>query len=130
MRTSMRVVYLFIVLALVAGGLLAQGTGTTSSLSGNVTTDGKALPGVTVTVSSPALQGTRTAVTGEAGGYNFPSLPPGAYTVAFELEGMNKMNKKTTLTLAQPAHVDVEMRVAGVSEAITVTASAPAVLET
>jgi len=129
MRTT-RVVYLCMALALIAGGLLAQGTGTTSSVSGNVTTDGKPLPGVTVTVSSPALQGTRTAVTGDAGGYNFQSLPPGAYTVSFELEGMNKISKKTQLTLAQPAHVDAEMKVSGMTEAITVTASAPAVLET
>ena len=129
MRTT-RVVYLFMALVLVAGGLLAQGTGTTSSLNGTVTTDGKPLPGVTVTVSSPALQGTRTAVTGEAGGYYFPSLPPGAYTVAFDLEGMNKISKKTTLTLGQPGHVDAELKVSGVSEAITVTASSPAVLET
>src|SRR5438874_2578780 len=129
MRTT-RVVYLFMALALVAGGVFAQGTGTTSSLSGTVTTDGKPLPGVTVTVASPMLQGTRTGVTGEAGGYNFPSLPPGPYTVTFELEGMNKINKKTTLSLAQPSHVDAEMKVSGVSEAITVTASSPAVLET
>ena len=129
MRTT-RVVYLFMALALVAGGVFAQGTGTTSSLSGNVTTGGKALPGVTVTISSPSLQGTRTVVTGEAGGYNFPALPPGAYSVSFELEGMNKVNQRTTLALAQPAHVDAEMKVAGMTEAITVTASAPAVLET
>ena len=126
---STRVVYLFMALVLIAGVLFAQGTGTTSSLSGTVTTAGKPLPGVTVTVSSPALQGTRTGVTGEAGGYNFPSLPPGSYTVTFELEGMNKINKKTTLSLAQPSHVDAEMKVSGVSEAITVTASSPAVLE-
>jgi len=129
MRTT-RVVYLFMALALIAGGLLAQGTGTTSELSGNVTTDGKPLPGVTVTISSPAMQGTRTAVTGDAGGYYFPALPPGAYTVTFELEGMSKMVKRTQLTLAQPAHIDADLKVSGVSEAITVTASAPPVLET
>jgi outer membrane receptor protein involved in Fe transport len=130
MRISRLVLFGFLVLLLAAGSLLAQGAGTTSSLSGNVTTDGKPLPGVTVTISSPALQGTRTAVTGEAGGYNFPSLPPGLYTVNFDLEGMAKISKKTQLTLAQDSHVDAEMRMSGVSEAITVTASAPAVLET
>src|ERR1043166_6658961 len=109
MRRSTRVVYLAMALVLLAGALLAQGTGTTSSLSGTVISGGKPLPGVTVTVSSPALQGTRTAVTGEAGGYNFPSLPPGAYSVAFELEGMSKVTKKTTLSLAQPSHIDADL---------------------
>ena len=130
MSRSTRIVYLALALVLAAGALLAQGTGTTSSLSGTVTSGGKPLPGVTVTVSSPALQGTRTAVTGEAGGYNFPALPPGAYNVAFELEGMNKVTKKTQLSLAQPSHIDADLKVSGMSEAITVTASAPAVLET
>jgi len=130
MRTSTRVVYLALALIFVAGGLLAQGIGTTSSLSGIVTSGGKPLPGVTVTITSPALQGSRTAVTGEAGGYNFQALPPGSYNVAFELEGMSKVTKKTTLTLAQPSHIDAELKVSGVTEAITVTASAPAVLET
>src|SRR5439155_7336170 len=117
-------------LILLPGALFAQGTGTTSSLSGMVSTEGKPLPGVTVTITSPALQGTRTAITGEGGGYSFPSLPPGLYTVNFQLEGMQPVTKKVPLQLAYDEHADAEMRVARVTEAITVTASAPAVLET
>lgn len=109
--------------------LTAFGQGTTGSLVGDVTTDGAALPGVTVTISSPALQGTRTAVTGEGGGYSFPSLPPGAYTVAFELSGMAKVTKNVTVVLASTARADADMRMTSVAEAITVTATAPAVLE-
>ncbi len=111
---------------LCAFGAFAQ---TTGSLAGEVTTDGAALPGVTVTISSPALQGTRTAVTGEGGGYTFPSLPPGVYTVAFELSGMAKVTKTVTVVLASNARADAEMRMTSVAEAITVTATAPAVLE-
>ncbi|HEX6084061.1 MAG TPA: TonB-dependent receptor [Thermoanaerobaculia bacterium] len=107
--------------------LIAQ---TTGSLSGVVTTEGNPLPGVSVTVSSPSLQGTRTAVTSEAGGYSFPALPPGQYSVRFELSGMAPVEKRTTLQLSQPAKVDADLRVSSVSEAITVTAEAPAVLET
>jgi hypothetical protein len=107
----------------------AFGQGTTGSLVGDVTTDGAALPGVTVTISSPALQGTRTTVTGEGGGYTFPSLPPGHYTVSFELSGMAKVTKTVTVVLASSARADAEMRMTSVAEAITVTATAPAVLE-
>jgi outer membrane receptor for ferrienterochelin and colicin len=107
--------------------LLAQ---TTGALSGVVTTEGNPLPGVSVTVSSPSMQGTRTVVTGDAGGYSFPALPPGQYSVRFELSGMAPLEKRTTLQLSQPAKVDAELRVSSVSEAITVTAEAPAVLET
>ena len=90
MRFSQRFLVVFSLVLLVGVSAFAQGTGTRSSLSGIVTTGGKPLPGVSVTVSSPALQGTRTTVTGEGGGYNFSSLPPGMYIVTMELEGMQK----------------------------------------
>jgi outer membrane receptor protein involved in Fe transport len=127
--TRPRLVFLSVLL-LIAASAFAQGVGTTASLSGTVTSDGKPLPGVTVTIKSPALQGTRTAITGDGGGYNFPSLPPGDYTVSFALEGMQPVTAKKMLQLAESSHKDVEMRVTSVSEAITVTAAAPAVLET
>ena len=66
----MRVLTRFLVIsafaALIAASAFAQ---TTASLTGQVTTDGKPLPGVTVTISSPNLQGSRTAVTGDNGGF-------------------------------------------------------------
>jgi hypothetical protein len=129
MRLSRVSVVAFLFL-LVGGNAFAQVAGTTASLSGTVMSEGKPLPGVTVTATSPALQGVRTAVTGDAGGYVFPALPPGAYSVTFDLEGMQRQTKKVTLALATPNKADADMRVGGVSEAITVTASAPAVLET
>src|ERR1700730_6375705 len=100
----------FFSLSLWAGIALAQGTGTTSTLSGTVLTSGKPLPGVTVTITSPSLLGTRTAVTGEGGGYNFQSLPPGAYTVTFELEGLQKVVRKVTLSLATPSVADADLK--------------------
>ena len=48
---------------------------TSASLTGTVTAGGQPLAGVTVTISSPALQGTRIAITGESGAYDF-ALPP------------------------------------------------------
>src|ERR1043165_150468 len=113
MKIPRRLLLLSAVL-LIACSSFAQGVGTTSSLSGTVTTDGKALPGVTVTITSPDLQGTRTAVTGEGGGYRFPALPTGNYTVTFELEGMQKVAKNVTVALAQTARADADMRVMAV----------------
>ncbi|HEX7150618.1 MAG TPA: carboxypeptidase regulatory-like domain-containing protein [Thermoanaerobaculia bacterium] len=128
MRPLVRFTFLCVLLLLVAGTVFAQ---TTASLTGTVTSDdGSVLPGVTVTLSSPGLQGTRTAVTGDAGTYNFAGLPPGDYTISFELNGMDRQNKRTRVQLAQTSRVDATLRVAGVAEAITVTASAPSVLET
>jgi outer membrane receptor for ferrienterochelin and colicin len=102
---------------------------TTSSLTGVVTSEGAALPGVTVTISSPSMQGTRTTTTGDAGGYSFPALPPGTYKMRFELDGMAPVEKNVTIALSQPGRADAELRVSSVTEAITVTAAAPSVLE-
>ncbi|HEX7153425.1 MAG TPA: TonB-dependent receptor [Thermoanaerobaculia bacterium] len=107
--------------------LFAQAT--TGTLVGTVTSDGSALPGVTVTVQSPALQGTRSTITGEAGGYHLPALPPGRYTVTFSVSGMQSVQKTVTLAVAQNARADAEMRVAAIEEAMTVTATAPAAAE-
>jgi hypothetical protein len=91
-------------------------------LSGRVTAqDGSALPGVLVTVTSPALQGTRTTTTSENGEYNLPLLPPGEYQVTYELEGFLSPQQAVKLSAAQTTRVDAEMAQASVSEEIVVT---------
>ena len=99
MKQSTRLLALVALLALVTVPGFAQGT--SAALTGTVTSDGKPLPGATITVTSPSLQGTRTAVTGSNGDYNFPALPPGAYTVTIELEGLQKMTVKKQLSTWQ-----------------------------
>jgi len=122
-----RISSLALLMLIVAAGAFAQ---TTANLTGSVTSGGSPLPGVTVTITSPNLQGSRTAVTAEGGAYSFAALPPGAYTVSFDLAGMKPVTKTQQLQLGTTARVDAELKVAGVSETLTVTASAPSVLET
>lgn len=126
----MRRLVQWFVLSLVICPLALFAQGTTTSVSGTVTSGGVPLPGATVTIASPALQGTRTAVSAEGGGYRFAALPPGLYTITFELSGMQPVVKRVTLSLAQASRVDADLVVSAVSEAITITAAAPAVLET
>ncbi|HSP15409.1 MAG TPA: carboxypeptidase regulatory-like domain-containing protein [Thermoanaerobaculia bacterium] len=113
---------------LVCSSLFAQSI-PTATITGKVIADGSGLPGVTVTVQSPNLQGARTAVTSAAGDYLIPFLPPGDYTVIFELEGMQKVTRKLTLTAARTDRIEIEMRPTAVAESITVTAAAPAAVE-
>ena len=110
---------------LLASPLCAQ---TTASLTGFVSVVGDPLPGVTVTIASPALQGTRTAVTGENGAYRFASLPPGEYSVRFESPGVRARSESARLQLAQTTRVDAAMLLE-TSETLNVHA-APAELET
>ena len=128
MKTFSRLSILTVALLLVAGSLFGQGT--TGTMSGVVTQDNTPLPGVTVTANSPNLQGTRTTVTNEAGGYTFGALPPGPYTIRFELTGLQTVTKQQHVGVAQNVTVNTDMRVSAVAEAITVTAAAPAVAET
>jgi len=105
--------------------LLAQ---TSASLTGVVSAEGHPLPGTTVTVTSPELQGSRVTVTGENGAYDFSALPPGVYKISFAFSGMVTMSRQTTLRLSQVTRVDTVMKAAG--DMITVTAGAPSVIET
>lgn len=121
---------LFVVLALLLVAAIPAMAQTTASLTGTVTSGGSPLPGVTVTISSAQMQGTRTAVSGGAGGYSFNGIPPGTYTVKFELSGMQSVTKKVSVGVTQVGTADADLKVSGVAEAITVTAAAPSVLET
>jgi hypothetical protein len=119
---SRRYRFTLLLLLIWVAGAYALAQGTTSELTGTVTSEGKPLPGVTVTVASPALQGTRTSTTGANGAYNFLALPPGDYTVTFELEGLAPVKQDVRLVLAQTARSDAQMGVTGVKEALTVSA--------
>jgi hypothetical protein len=106
----------------------AQGT-QTGIVSGSVTSnDGAPLPGVRVTVSSPALQGQRTTVCDIGGAYTLRSLPPGTYKVAFALAGFATVERSVVVPLGSVAVADVAMRVAAVEETIEVVSEAPSML--
>jgi outer membrane receptor protein involved in Fe transport len=128
MRSFTRFVTMSAVLLLVATMAMAQAT--MGSLTGTVTHEGAPLPGVTVTATSPALQGTRVTVSNENGNYSFPALPPGEYTVVFNMSGMTTVTRVARVPLGGTARADASLRLTGLAEAITVTAGAPAALET
>jgi carboxypeptidase family protein len=129
MRTALRhrILWVLIAVSLLPGRLLAQQTGT---LSGTVhDTQGGVLPGVSVTVASPSLiGGTRTAITGTTGTYQFTSLPPGAYAVTYELAGFASLKRDDIrIAVAQTTRVDVELSVGSLQETVTVSGDSPVV---
>src|SRR5258708_20621643 len=94
-----RTLTLACLLCTLAVPLFAQGT-QTGTIRGTVRDEqGLAVPGVTVTVSSPALQGVRSATTNAEGGYTFATLPPGDYTIRVELSGFVTVERKSTVPL-------------------------------
>jgi hypothetical protein len=89
------------------------------------------LPGVAVTVGAPVLQGQRTTTTDANGSYNLPGLPPGVYTVAFELDGMETiLHENVTVPLGGIATSDATLGLAKVAASVIVTAQRPGRLET
>ena len=101
---------------------LAQQTG---ALSGRVADSSDLpLPGVTVEAKSDVLPAARVTVTETNGEYRLPALPPGNYTVTFTLSGMQTVERPAIVQLAQTTVVDATLGVGGVSETVTVTASA------
>src|SRR5437763_6893761 len=89
-----------------------------------------AVPGVTVTATSPVLQGPRSTVTDTQGVYVIRALPPGTYEVKFELNGFATLVRRTPVPLGLTAEDNVSMRAAGVAETVQVVAEAPAAIVT
>src|SRR5262245_54138933 len=74
----------------------------TGVVTGTVTSpDGATVPGATVSVLSPSLQGMKSAESDVNGVYVIRGLPPGSYTVTFELSGMGTVKKEATVGVGQ-----------------------------
>lgn len=100
------------------------------SISGTITDEsGAALPGVTVTLTSPALQvAERVAISDGRGGYQFVNLPVGTFRLAYELAGFAQLTREQIrLTTGFAARMDVVMVIGSVSETLTVTGQSPVV---
>ena len=89
-------------------------------INGTVTDDtGAILPGVTVSVSSPALIQPQVQVTGADGSYRFLALPPGVYAVDFELAGFQTLKRGgIRVVINQTLTVDQQMKVASLQETV------------
>ena len=92
---------------------------------------GAVLPGATVDAKNPAT-GATTAVTANASGvYRFPALPPGTYQVSATLQGFQTVKpSEVVLELGKNLTIDLVLALAGVAEAVTVTAEASPLIDT
>jgi len=123
------VLVLVLVLGSVAAALGQTVSTTTGAINGKITdASGAVMPGVTVTITSPSMQGTRTDTTGADGIYRFSAIPPGDYTVRYELSGFEtQIHEGLRVGLGFTATVNVELRVARLSESVTVSGQSPVV---
>ncbi|HEY6509042.1 MAG TPA: carboxypeptidase-like regulatory domain-containing protein, partial [Vicinamibacterales bacterium] len=125
LRTALNVIAAAALLALAPTVVWAQAsvTGTVRDTSGGV------LPGVTVEAASGALiEKTRAAVSSASGQFRITDLPSGTYRVTFTLPGFATIQRDgIELAGSFTATINVEMRVGGLEETITITGEAPIV---
>jgi hypothetical protein len=103
----------------------AQPQQTLGSISGTVTdSSGSVLQGVAVKVVEDGTQLTRTAQTSATGGYNFPDLPIGMYTVTFTHEGFTVAKFPGIVVQSdRTVNLPAQLAVGAASESVTVNAT-------
>lgn len=114
-----------------AGSLIATATAVQAqSIAGTVKDiTGAVMPGVTVEAASPALiEKVRSVVSDGTGQYKIVSLSPGTYTVTFALTGFGMVKREgIVLTTDFTATINVELKIGGLEESITVSGESPLV---
>src|SRR6267378_4652066 len=115
----------FALVLLTAAAAAAQ-TGA-GSLRGYVTDEqGGALPGVTVSARGEALIQPVSSITDAEGYYRLINLPPGTYEVSADLSGFAAYKRQGVLLRAGANfQVDIAMKLASLSETITVSGESP-----
>jgi carboxypeptidase family protein/TonB-dependent receptor-like protein len=121
-------IFPLLLLAAVVIVALPAGAQTTGAIEGVVSDANDApLPGASVELRSPSLQGIRTAVTNAAGRFRFPVIPPGTYTVTAALAGFKKVERNgVKVNLDATATVMIRMEIS-VTQEIVVSGEAPVV---
>jgi hypothetical protein len=116
--------------ALVAAIVLLPALASAQSLAGVVRDgSGAILPGVTVEAASPALiEKVRSVVSDGSGQYRLEGLAPGTYSVTYTLPGFNTVKREDVqVTTGVTVTLNIDLRVGGVEETITVTGETPVV---
>jgi len=108
-----------------AGALWGQAT---TSLRGTVTdTSGATVAGATVSLTNAESKTERSVSAGSDGGYQFLFLPPGTYTLSVTASGFQQYQRTgLELLVNTPATFNVQLKVGGAKEVVTVTTEEPA----
>src|SRR5947209_904103 len=119
------------VLLLLLAFLAAHAQEFRGSITGHVTDpSGAAVPGATVTIKNVGTNVENTVTTNADGGYDFPLLQPGKYTLTVKGQGFSTaMREGVEVRVADKLTIDVPLQVGGVTEMVTTVATTPA-LET
>ncbi len=123
----MRRILVAVVMVSLAIPATVAAQGGDGSLRGTVTDNQEgAMPGVTVTATSPALLTPSVAISDAGGNYRLVNLPPGTYTLTAELAGFSVFRRQDILLRAGANfQVDITMALGSLEETITVSGDSP-----
>ena len=112
---------------MIAGTIPCWGQATTS-VRGTITdTSGGSVAGATITITNTETRIERSATSASDGSYQFLLLPPGTYKLTVTALGFQRYQETgLQLLVNTPATVNVQLKVGGSKETVTVTAEAPA----
>src|SRR5438046_889684 len=86
---------------------------------------GAVIPGAMLRVTNLATNQVRSAISNEAGVYNFPVLQPGKYNIKVELPGFRTITQNDVeLQIQQSARLDFTLQVGEVSQTVEVSGTA------
>jgi Carboxypeptidase regulatory-like domain len=112
------------ILTLSSGNVFAQ-TGGTGIVVGTVTDpSGAGVPGATVTLTDAATNSERTTTTNEDGRYDFPSVPPGKYTLTISKAGF-RVGKfvNQTVVVGESRTLDAKLEMGEATQVVEVTST-------
>src|SRR5215212_8823796 len=104
-----------------AGGLFGQAPAGGGSVRGRVILSDGGTPLHNVIVNLVQLK--RSTETNDDGTYEFQNVPPGTYTVLAHMEGFPDQTQRVRITAGGSETLDFTMRLAGLKEEVTVTAT-------
>ncbi len=102
---------------------------TAGTIIGHVSDEsGASLPGVTVTLSSPAVLGNPTTSTTSTGAYRFLALPPGRYEIGYMLQGFAALTRSgIVVSSGNTVDIPVTLKIGERTETISVRGESPVV---
>src|SRR5215475_8366686 len=125
-----RIVFAVLIGAALSANAIAQ---TANATLGGTARDasGALIPGVTVTATNTATGIVSTAITNEAGVYQFASLQTGTYNVQAELPGFQtQVVNNFTLGIGQQARLNFTLQIGAVTQTVEVSVAADTELKT
>jgi hypothetical protein len=122
-------VLMSVVLMAAGRSLYAQETMQNGAVFGTITDEtGAALPGVTIDVSGPSLQGKQSTTSDGQGSYRLSNLPAGVYRIEYSIPGFRTdLRSGFTLAVGFSARVDVTMKIGAVETLVEVSGQSPIV---